>query len=293
MSNDSPINVATTGQRYSRNYEREEVLRHDCPRARRRVYRIADRTLPSPDNRLKFGLLVEEVIGIDVIESGPYSNYLSFEQFWHNLSRVDFFDAITLFYRFLAPVGRRDAQKGFRDAVEKVFRERQLAYTLDEDCGVHPYVDQEFDRNLTVCVRGLADETFAAARYNIETMEKALQGVPLDGRQAIRSVYDAAENIYQQMFGGNQIKSGEIASNLNPICQRLHQGHQRATSAAAKEVASFKAWVEACHNYRHEDGQPEPSQPPEELTILMVSQGLSFVRWLASLSAPVAEAPTE
>jgi hypothetical protein len=42
----------------------------------------------------------------------------------------------------------------------------------------------------------------------------------------------------------------------------------------------FADWVDACHNYRHEDGIEEPSQPPIELAVELIGVGGSFLRWL-------------
>jgi len=35
--------------------------------------------------------------------------------------------------------------------------------------------------------------------------------------------------------------------------------------------------------YRHEEGSEERNQPAEELAIVLVAEGLSFVRWLAAM----------
>ena len=65
--------------------------------------------------------------------------------------------------------------------------------------------------------------------------------------------------------------------------QSINGGHPTQQSANAKLLESYKHWINAAHFYRHEEGGEEPSQPSEDLAILMVSQGLSFVRWLAGI----------
>ena len=47
-------------------------------------------------------------------------------------------------------------------------------------------------------------------------------------------------------------------------------------------IHSFADWVDACHNYRHEEGVEEPSQPPLDLAIELIGVGSGFLWWLIS-----------
>ncbi len=68
-----------------------------------------------------------------------------------------------------------------------------------------------------------------------------------------------------------------------PLVQKLYGADAVALRAANKQVASFKDWVDASHNYRHEQGSEEPVQPPIDLAILAISNGTSFLRWLIAI----------
>lgn len=52
-----------------------------------------------------------------------------------------------------------------------------------------------------------------------------------------------------------------------------------------KMLDSFEDWAAACHIYRHALGDAETGQPSLEVTILIVSQGYAFARWLAEMVA--------
>lgn len=45
----------------------------------------------------------------------------------------------------------------------------------------------------------------------------------------------------------------------------------------------MKDWVNACHKYRHGPNAEEPIEPPLDLAIALVGNGLNFARWIATL----------
>jgi hypothetical protein len=49
-------------------------------------------------------------------------------------------------------------------------------------------------------------------------------------------------------------------------------------------LASFSDWVDAAHHYRHAPGEGQPTEPPEEVWQLLMSQGGGFARWLSQLA---------
>ncbi|WP_291733746.1 hypothetical protein [Leisingera sp. F5] len=65
--------------------------------------------------------------------------------------------------------------------------------------------------------------------------------------------------------------------------QALYAAHPTLQSVSAKTLEGFKDWINAAHFYRHEQGVEEPNQPAEEVAVLLISQGLSYTRWLAQL----------
>ena len=60
--------------------------------------------------------------------------------------------------------------------------------------------------------------------------------------------------------------------------------HKNTTkSSSTKILTAFKSWINTVHKYRHELGTEEPEELPEELLILLVSQGISYLRWLSDI----------
>ena len=115
---------------------------------------------------------------------------------------------------------------------------------------------------------------------------------PLDGKAAIRNTFDAIENLYKQMFPKvPQMNKINLQKHLKPVMERLFPGekNKNARRSSLKLLEALTDWVDGVHEYRHAPGAPEPLQPPEALTILVVSQGLAYLRWLAELRQPIAE----
>jgi hypothetical protein len=63
-----------------------------------------------------------------------------------------------------------------------------------------------------------------------------------------------------------------------------------ALRAANKSLNAFGDWVDACHEYRHEQGVEEPSQPPIDLAVQLISVGSGFLRWLVNIDQQTKDA---
>ena len=84
-----------------------------------------------------------------------------------------------------------------------------------------------------------------------------------------------------------------IRDKLRPQVEAMYTDRSVVKNASLKLCDGFKSWVEAAHFYRHADDQPGPAQPPQELTVLMVSQGYGWVRWLATIDREMLAAASE
>lgn len=169
----------------------------------------------------------------------------------------------------------------FVEVCRRVFAEESLSYAIDDAGGVHFKVDSEFAANTSAAIAAIGAPRYANARVEFEKGMSALSGATPDGKEAIRGVFGAAEALYRLVFTkAPKLTSADAAKNLGVATQSLYAGDAVAQRAASKIVSSFADWIDACHNYRHEQGTEDPSQPPLDLAIEMVSAGAGFVRWL-------------
>lgn len=266
------------GRRFSQLYLRPESLTSDGPRLRRRLIGAFQDVI---DRRaLEFGTHLERELGIKVMGSGSMSAYVLWDKLGEGELR-DILDTITLLGHYLR-AQRMTSEVRFLTAVRRILSEESASYRIDPDFGVHPAVDGAYQANVEAAIRSLAPANFLAARGHIEKADKQLLPAG-DTREAIRAAFDAVENIFRQQFSrAPHINRGSIQSDLRPLVDRLYaDGVEKRT--AAKMVDALSDWVDACHNYRHEPGHPEPTPPSEDLAVLLVSQGFSYARWLADL----------
>ena len=198
----------------------------------------------------------------------------------------DILDSITLLGRYLRR-NRSASERIYIDAVRRTLAEESANYRVDAEFGVHPAVDGAYQASIDGAVRSLAAARFEAARSHIQKADDQL--LPAGNtREAIRAAFDAVENIFRQQFArAPSINRTSIQNDLRPRVDRLHSDPVEKRTAG-KVVDALTDWVDACHNYRHEPGHQEPAPAPDELAVLLVSQGVSFSRWLADLMRLVA-----
>ncbi len=176
---------------------------------------------------------------------------------------------------------RLDSRDRFLREVQRVFDEEHVRYTLDHLGGVHFRVDAEFERSRTSTIHTLAGARYEAVRDQIDRTFRALDSIPPDGKLAIRSAFFAAEGLFRLMFpNAHQLSSTEVSKYLKPIIDKQFAGARPALQVSLKQLEAFKCWIDGAHFYRHEPGSEEPTQPPLDLAILMVSQAAAYIRWL-------------
>lgn len=279
-----------------------DELISDSPRFRKRVAMAVHVFSGDERDYIELGKFLEGELGID--RPRFHGNTADrWKEFFLELETADVLDCVTLTYKrannTLEATKRilggklLDSQKKqqgnlnrFKTKIERIFLEEHVGYELDAALGIHPRIDQAFSAAKASAVKGLSSEKYGPARNYIDEIDKCLLSNPIDGTGAIRNVYWAVENVGNQLLGTRELQ-GNALKGLQALLTKLSSNDEHLKAANATIVKSFGGWISSCHNYRHEKGSPEPHQPPPDLAILLVNQGLGFVRWLASLRREV------
>ena len=267
------------GERFSLLYLRPDEPISDSPRLRMRLQKRFERSVSGTEHP-HVGRYLEAELGIKVLHRGVSHPYIHWDavQKW---ALRDVLCAVTLIGEHVDSKGQGAARE-YKAEVTRIFSEECASYRVDSECGVHPAVDASYQATLASAVRGLHPKSYAAARDYLTRADNSLMPDG-DGRDAIRAAFDAVENVFRMMFDGAiSLNKSTLQSHLRPLLERLFPD-DAARRTALKFHDAFIDWADACHNYRHAAGQPEPAQPPEELTVALVSQGFGYVRWLADL----------
>ena len=215
------------------------------------------------------------------MELGATTNSLELSIYFEQCDIAALLSAITHVQTALGDV----QGPGWRAFAQRAFKEENVAYTVDEKCGVHPAYDDEFDTSRQATIAALDKPRYAAARKFFDEAIADLKQ-PRDTRDAVRKTFEALENVAKLMCPDiERLGATEVKKYLQPIALDGTVGAER--DARGRMIESFAEWVNGCQKYRHAAGQPEPVEPSLELAILMVSQGASWLRWLLTLDQAI------
>jgi hypothetical protein len=85
--------------------------------------------------------------------------------------------------------------------------------------------------------------------------------------------------------GAPRLTADEITGRLRPALEKHYESERTARRAALKMADALSEWVDGAHNYRHAEGEEEPTPPPLALALVFMSSGAGFLRWLAEIDA--------
>lgn len=265
------------GQRFSHVYMRRENTISDSPEVRFRTACIIedfveDRSTNTGYQQKKF---ISKELGREIARP---SGYISWKEVTEQLTQKDFLDLITIVYE--AIINNYKKIEYIKEC-QRVFKEEQISFEIDDFGGVHPLVDAAYQASKASTIKALSGDRYSATLNRIDEIDKHL--LSSDYTSAIRSVFGANENLFKLMFGGMRLDKRSANDKLIKRLQTTYANHPTMQRTSARLLASFGEWIDAVHNYRHEEGIELPQQPNEELAIALISHGISFVRWLAAI----------
>lgn len=270
-------------QRYSLLYARSESAVHDDKKMRARLGALFKRLFDINKSEAFAAFFLEEV-GEEISQFNGFGFHIDWNVLSSNIDLEDLLDLISVYAVYHRLSG--DMLIKFVQSIERIFRERNVAYRIDESAIVHPYVDRSFQAVQEDVIRGLVSQKNSAAVEHLKAVDQAMLGENADWREAVRRTFDAAENVFKQMFAGKtQLATKTVKDALEPELLRLYGQDSTAMNFARKQLAAFVSWIEAAHFYRHEPGQSEAAMPPSDLAISFIAQGFAHIRWLSDISS--------
>jgi len=268
------------GQRFSLLYlDRSEPVR-DSQRFRNRLDAFYWDKLAKEHKKDIQNILKKEA-GIEI----PY-----LQNFGFNLSDVfkknelrDVLDTITLIYQCLIEKRWPSVAEEWKGFVERCLREENVGYQLDRKCGVHYFVDEEFERNRFSTLIALNDPELLGVKAAYEDAYRHLDDTPADTKAAARSIFESIEILVKQLVKTNNLNKWVLDNTLKEMALDTLANDDTERNVISGMFEGMGLWVNGMHNYRH--GQPEhqPVEPSEELAVYMLSSGSSFLRLLLEI----------
>ena len=265
------------GQKFSQVYIEKGVALPDSARMRNRLSAVSfDYT---GNHSFKLAKLIMRETGAKM----PYfAQSYSFAKFFETCELRDLLDSITLIFKWH---GGSPIAKKWKLFVERVFKEENVGYRLDDKCGVHYFVDEEFEHSRAITVANLSSQPAV-----LEAFEKAhsfLDQDPPDTASAIRAMFEALEILYKHIVdaeGKERLNGFGVNKNLKPLLQKAFTENLTAATAVDHMMDGLCDWIDAGHMYRHGQKVKESSPPPLSYAVMFISQGAGFLRFLLPLA---------
>lgn len=273
------------GRYFSRVYLERGPALSDSPRGRTRIYGYFAHLTEQPGSlRTAIAQSIRMELGVQV----PIATYIGydFDAFFKKADMRDVLDAITITHEALQATSQRHKAEEWRTDVARVFAEEGLLYTVDAKCGVHRAIDAEFDHNRASAIRALAGPRYAAVLQATGSAFGKFEQPRQDLKGAIRDIFEAAETLFKVATASSNVNltATSIRKHLQPLVNKVYATADPPTiSTAGRMLSSFESWVDAAHPFRHGHQTETPVSVPEELGVLLLSQGASFLRWLADI----------
>ncbi len=268
------------GQRFSLLYlDRNEPVR-DSQRFRNRLVAFYWEKLDK-EHKTDIQNILKIEAGIEI----PYVarvGFMSSEVLKKNEIR-DVLDSITLIYQCLYKKKFSRLAIEWKEFVDRCLKEENVGYQLDAKCGVHYFVDEEFERNRFSTLIALNDPELLGIKSAYEDAYRHLDNSPPDTKASARSIFEAIEILVKQLVQTSNLNKWVLENSLKEIALDKLARDETERNVISKMFDGIGLWIDGMHNYRH--GQPEhqPVAPSEELTVYMLSSGSSFLRLLLEI----------
>ena len=202
------------GVRFSLLYlDRSESLK-DSKRFRNRLAAFYRESLHEYDENLIVKSIQLE-IGAEV--PSMYSGYLV-SDFFKKTELRDLLDSITVIYKALSGAGSGHIADNWKGFVARALSEENLGYQLDEKCGVHYFVDEEFERNRYSTLLVLDNPRYSSIRTAYDMAYQCLDNHPMDTKGAVRSIFESIEILVKQMVDTRNLNKWVVENSLKQKC---------------------------------------------------------------------------
>ena len=264
------------GQRFSLQYLERSTPAKDSQRFRNR---LAAYYMANLDEYYcgKIISIIKSETGAEIPSSGMGYSVNSF--FKENEIR-DVLDSISLIYQVVDFL----LKEPWKLFVTRVLSEENLGYKLDSKCGVHYFVDEEFERNRFSTLSVLEDTRYNASKAAYEDAYRHMDNDPMDTKAAVRSMFESIEILVKLLVPTERLNRQVVDNALKAKLLLFYKEDETASRVVVGLLDGLADWVNALHNYRHGQDSNEPVEPPEEVAIYVLSSGSSFLRWLVGIN---------
>jgi hypothetical protein len=226
------------------------------------------------------------------------SVYYNFPEFFAKTRIELVLSAITLIGRYLASkypewvkttspkpalVCTYPKTEAWRAFVLRAMREENMAYTLDDMCGVHFVVDEEFERNRVSVLKCIEAPRYAGVRASFEGAHTYLDAQPPDTKASVRAAFEALEILARLIDPKSKnLNKWMVENKLKPLAVAVANEATEANTIE-KLFDGLALLVDGLHNFRHGQGVESPVAPSLTVAVYVISTIAAVIRWLAAI----------
>ncbi|MBW8327764.1 MAG: hypothetical protein K0M48_00935 [Thiobacillus sp.] len=274
--------AAPAGELFSRVYLERGAPLQDSARFRNRLYAYLQTNCNNELARIAAHIKQE---GGLIIRYGYYA--YEFTEFFTEERIEHVLDAITLIWKYfdLTYTGNRRVAGGWYAFVSRALREENMSYRLDDRCGVHYFVDEEFERNRVSALSCLSAARYAGIKTAFEAAHGYLDAQPADTKASVRSAFEALEILARLMDPASKnLNKWMVENKLKPLALA---GAAEATEqvTVSKLFDGLAQAVDGLQNYRHGQPTEEPVAPSMTMAVYALSTIAAALRWLVAVDA--------
>jgi hypothetical protein len=229
---------------------------------------------------------------------GSESILYKFEDFFSAGPIEQVLSSLTLIWRYYATRhrqttvygdGRTTVQTPKADAwlafVRRVLHEEYMAYTVDNECGAHFAVDEEFERNRVSALLCLDASRYSGARAAFESAHSYLDAPHGDTKASVRAAFEALEIVARLIEPASKnLNKWMVENKLMPLAQSLAKDDIEKTVIASL-FEGIGRFVDGLHNYRHGQGAEQHIAPSLPVTVYVLSSVAAALRWLVLIDS--------
>lgn len=301
--NDPQKNAAAAiavGELFARQYVERGAPLQDNPFFRSRLDAFLQANHYKDYADLAAYLRQESGLVVETFYSDTYKRaYYKFTDFFSNTKIELVLSAVTLIWRFLRKYSQvlttRNSASPFTytypsaDAwhafVARAMHEENMAYTLDDKCGVHFFIDEEFERNRVTALSCLTSARYGAVRVAFEQAHGYLDAQPADTKASVRAAFEALEILARLMdTQSKNLNKWMVENKLKPMAVAKAQDPTEAV-VVEKLFDGLALAVDGLHSYRHGQGSQQPIAPSFSMAVYVLSSVAAALRWLVAIES--------
>lgn len=280
----------TLPRRFSQIYKIDTTLHADSNKFRLRLFAFINEHV----NDRSLAKEIKKTLGLEVLYSGGSFGSFRIKEFIQSAEIRDVLDIITITHNLLKNnmhivtekrrgyFSENTLPEKFINFVNQCFKEENLHYIVEANGQVHFNPDKEFNSLKISTIRSLENKRYESVAHELSKAYENLDKGEGYRKDAMRNIFTSLEILFRLLCRNENIKNlsaTPVEKQFKKIVETIYSSGTNNVIAKLK-LQEFKFWVNAAHEYRH--GQPieDLDEPSLELTLLVLSSGAGFIRWL-------------